>query len=81
MPTAGVIPSGARVEREIEFEFSSLDRIRLALREPDFTTAGRIEQAINRDFELDQFIAKGSEPDVSASFDRLNLILRRAGPR
>lgn len=31
--------------------------------------------------ELDQFIAKGSEPDVSASFDRLNLILRRARPR
>lgn len=31
--------------------------------------------------ELDQFIAKGSEPDVPASFDRLNLILRRAGPR
>ncbi|MCE8007054.1 flagellar basal body P-ring protein FlgI [Aestuariivita sp.] len=50
VPTAGVIPSGARVEREIDFEFSSLSRVRLALREPDFTTAGRIEQAINNDF-------------------------------
>lgn len=47
VPTAGSIPSGARVEREIEFDFSELPRIRLALRTPDFTTAGRIEAAIN----------------------------------
>ena len=50
VPTAGVIPSGARVEREIEFELASLSSLRLALREPDFTTAGRIEQAINGAF-------------------------------
>jgi len=50
VPTSGVIPSGARVEREIEFQLASLDDLRLALREADFTTAGRIEQAINRDF-------------------------------
>lgn len=50
VPTAGVIPSGARVEREIDFELSALDSLRLALREPDFTTAGRIERAINADF-------------------------------
>lgn len=50
VPTAGVIPSGARVEREIDFEFNTLDRMRLALRTPDFTTAGKIERAINRDF-------------------------------
>lgn len=50
VPTSGVIPAGARVEREIEFDFGALTSVRLALREPDFTTAGRIEQAINRDF-------------------------------
>ncbi|MGX9352336.1 flagellar basal body P-ring protein FlgI [Shimia sp. W99] len=50
VPTAGVIPAGARVEREVDFDFSSLTNLRLALREPDFTTAGRIEQAINRSF-------------------------------
>ncbi len=49
VPTAGVIPSGARVEREIEFEFTDLTTIRLALRTPDFTTAGRIENMINAD--------------------------------
>ncbi|MDU8929627.1 flagellar basal body P-ring protein FlgI [Alisedimentitalea sp. MJ-SS2] len=50
VPTSGVIPAGARVEREIEFDLSSLQSLRLALREPDFTTAARIEQQINRDF-------------------------------
>ncbi len=50
VPTSGTIPSGARVEREIAFELNSLKTVRLALREPDFTTAGRIEQAINQSF-------------------------------
>ncbi|MBR9763232.1 MAG: flagellar basal body P-ring protein FlgI [Rhodobacteraceae bacterium] len=50
VPTAGVIPSGARVEREVDFDLSALSSLRLALREPDFTTAGRIEQAINEVF-------------------------------
>jgi flagellar P-ring protein precursor FlgI len=50
VPTSGVIPAGARVEREIDFDLSSLSSLRLALRSPDFTTAGRIERAINRDF-------------------------------
>ncbi len=50
VPTAGVIPAGARVEREIDFDLSTLSQLRLALRTPDFTTAGRIEAAINRNF-------------------------------
>ncbi len=47
VPTSGSIPNGARVEREIDFVFGAMARIRLALREPDFTTAARIEAAIN----------------------------------
>lgn len=50
VPTSGVIPSGARIEREIEFDFSKLKTIRLALRDPDFTTAERIETAINQHY-------------------------------
>ncbi|MGB3147729.1 MAG: flagellar basal body P-ring protein FlgI [Paracoccaceae bacterium] len=50
VPTAGVIPAGARVEREIAFDLASLDNVRLALRTPDFTTASRIETAINAEF-------------------------------
>jgi flagellar P-ring protein precursor FlgI len=48
VPTSGVIPSGARVEREVDFNFAGLTEMRLALREPDFTTAQRVEVAINR---------------------------------
>jgi flagellar P-ring protein precursor FlgI len=47
VPTSGSIPGGARVEREINFVFGDMARIDLALREPDFTTAARIEVAIN----------------------------------
>lgn len=50
VPTSGSIPAGARIEREVEFDLSNLDDMRLALREADFTTAARIEQAINRNF-------------------------------
>lgn len=50
VPTAGTIPAGARVEREIAFDLATLDTVRLALRTPDFTTATRIEEAINREF-------------------------------
>ncbi len=49
VPTAGTIPAGAYVEREVEFDFTALDDLRLALRSPDFTTAARIEGAINAD--------------------------------
>ncbi|TPE53941.1 flagellar basal body P-ring protein FlgI [Amaricoccus solimangrovi] len=49
VPTAGLIPSGARVEREVAFDFSTVRDFRLALRDPDFTTAARIAAAINRD--------------------------------
>ena len=50
VPTAGVIPAGARIEREIDFDFAGLKSIRLALRTPDFTTARRIESVINSFF-------------------------------
>ena len=50
VPTAGTIPSGAHVEREVQFDFAQMHSIRLALRAPDFTTAERIEGVINRAF-------------------------------
>jgi flagellar P-ring protein precursor FlgI len=45
--TAGRIPGGATVEREIPNTLDDLDTLHLALRDPDFTTAERIQQAIN----------------------------------
>ena len=47
VPTSGLIPSGARVEREVAYDFNQAAELRLALRNPDFTTAARIERAIN----------------------------------
>jgi flagellar P-ring protein precursor FlgI len=47
IPTAGRISDGAIVEREINFQLADLQQVRLALRNPDFTTARRIAQAIN----------------------------------
>lgn len=48
IPTAGRIPAGAIVEREIDFKLEELQEVRLALRNPDFTTARRISSAINK---------------------------------
>jgi flagellar P-ring protein precursor FlgI len=50
VPTAGSIPSGARVESEVDFDFAGLSVLRLALKSADFTTAERIERAINAEF-------------------------------
>ena len=47
VPTVGRIANGALVEREIEFALKALKMLRLALRNPDFTTAKRIAAAIN----------------------------------
>ncbi|MFV0292826.1 MAG: flagellar basal body P-ring protein FlgI [Paracoccus sp. (in: a-proteobacteria)] len=50
VPTSGSIPTGARVEREVDFDFAQIQDIRIALRNADFTTAAKIEDVINRDF-------------------------------
>jgi flagellar P-ring protein precursor FlgI len=48
VPTAGRIASGATIEREVPFAFGRTTPLRLMLRNPDFTTARRIADAINR---------------------------------
>jgi flagellar P-ring protein precursor FlgI len=47
VPTAGWIANGATVEREVPFQLGS-GGVRLGLRNPDLTTAKRIEAAINK---------------------------------
>ena len=47
MPTVGRLPNGAIIEREIEFSLATLGRLRLSLRNADFTTAKRIAIAVN----------------------------------
>lgn len=47
VPTNGRIANGAVVEKEIEFAIAEMQSAKLALRNPDFTTAQRIAGAIN----------------------------------
>lgn len=47
VPTSGRIANGAIIENEIDFALDNLKNIRIALRNPDFTTARRISDAIN----------------------------------
>jgi flagellar P-ring protein precursor FlgI len=47
VPTVGRIANGGIIEREIEFALNRLSNVRLALRNPDFTTAKRIAAAVN----------------------------------
>lgn len=57
VPTAGRISNGGLIEREIPFALNNLPSVRLALRNPDLTTARRIAGAINA------FMGKGvAEP-------------------
>ncbi|PHR60952.1 MAG: flagellar biosynthesis protein FlgA [Robiginitomaculum sp.] len=47
VPTAGRISSGGIVEKEIPFSLANQNQLRIALRNPDLTTASRMAGAIN----------------------------------
>ncbi|MEZ5757040.1 MAG: flagellar basal body P-ring protein FlgI [Emcibacteraceae bacterium] len=47
VPTAGRIPNGGLIEKELNYALNNNDTLNLALRSPDFTTARRITTAIN----------------------------------
>ena len=49
-PTVGVISDGGIVERDTSVDLHSLKTISLLLRNPDFTTARQIADAINQDY-------------------------------
>ena len=67
VPTAARIASGAIVEREVEFKLGTQNAVRLALRNPDFTTARRIAMAIN------DLIGQPSAEPIDPSTVRLTL--------
>ncbi len=48
-PTVGRIPGGALIERDSALDLSKLDRLSLLLDEANFTTAGEVAAAINRE--------------------------------
>jgi flagellar P-ring protein precursor FlgI len=47
VPTSGRIANGAIIEREVGFAMNSMQDVKITLRNPDFTTAQRIADAIN----------------------------------
>ncbi len=47
IPTTGRIANGGIVEREVAFDLSQMAVVHISLRNPDFTTARRVAQAIN----------------------------------
>ncbi|MCB1465923.1 MAG: flagellar basal body P-ring protein FlgI, partial [Rhizobiaceae bacterium] len=48
VPTAGRVPNGAIVEREIDEKFSELDNLIIELRNGDFRTAVKVADSINK---------------------------------
>jgi flagellar P-ring protein FlgI len=48
VPTSGRIPNGALIEREVQGQFYEMESLILELKNPDFVTATRIIDAINR---------------------------------
>lgn len=67
VPTTGRISNGALIERELDFTLQGQDSLRLALRNPDFTTAKRIEGSINA------FIGRGTAEAVDPATVRLRV--------
>ncbi|MCO6415989.1 flagellar basal body P-ring protein FlgI [Siccirubricoccus sp. KC 17139] len=68
VPTAARIANGAIVEREVPFSLAGRNSLRLALRNPDLTTARRIAAAINR-----------TAPGAATALDPRTVALNLAG--
>jgi len=60
VPTSARIANGGIVERELDFELASMKRVQVSLRNPDFTTARRMAQAMNAFLGTDA--ARPSDP-------------------
>ncbi|RJT39036.1 flagellar basal body P-ring protein FlgI [Mesorhizobium waimense] len=71
VPTAGRVPNGAIVERSVQAEFDDQAVLTLQLRNPDFSTAIRIADAIN-DYTAQRFGLR-----VAAERDARTVQIRR----
>lgn len=74
IPSAGRIPAGATVEREVSSGFTDVPVIILNLHSPDFTTANRIETAVN------ELLGPGTAEAMDATSVRI-AAPQRAGSR
>ncbi|WP_404367724.1 flagellar basal body P-ring protein FlgI [Sphingomonas sp. MMS24-J45] len=67
--TSARIAGGAIIEREVNFAFKSASSLKLALKNPDFTTAQRIAAAINGRFSGTAEVLDPATVQVSARGD------------
>jgi flagellar P-ring protein precursor FlgI len=84
----GLIPQGAMVERDTSVDLSGFKTVSLLLRNPDFTTASDIANAINKEFQkpianaldnsrVDVNVAEASSQSVTVLISRVqNLVLQ-----
>lgn len=49
-PTVGYIPNGALIERDIPVSYEGVEYLRLTLNQPDFTSAKKVADTINKNF-------------------------------
>ena len=86
-PTVGTVPNGGIVERDTAIDLQDFKVVSLLLRNPDFTTARQIADAINQDFHkpvanaldstrVDVSVAEAAEASVPVLISRVqNLAL------
>jgi flagellar P-ring protein precursor FlgI len=69
-PTVGIVPGGGIVEKDLPTDFGAKNAVRLALNNPDFTTAARVAKTINQ--ELGGLFARARDSttiDVIVPYD------------
>jgi flagellar P-ring protein precursor FlgI len=77
VPTHGHIPEGAIIEREVPFSFNSATQLKLALRNPDFTTARRVAEAINRSIPETAIMLDPSTVEIRATRENMSQLVSR----
>lgn len=65
VPTAGRIPGGAIVEREVPADYTMGGQVALLLRQPDHTTSQRIADAINRAYGVVAYATDAGRVEVN----------------
>lgn len=63
--TVGRVPGGAIVEREVPTDYTMGGQVALLLRDPDFTTAQRIADAINQVYGVIAYASDAGRVDVN----------------
>ncbi len=61
-PTVGIVPNGGIVERDTAVDLHDFKTVSLLLRNPDFTTARQIADAVNDEFHKPVAIGTGQHP-------------------